>query len=44
MGRPEEIALVEGSHTGRFLKSVLPRVSGGSSRASRSAAAVANGR
>ena len=44
MGRPEDIAHVESSHTGRFLRDVLPRKSGGGARASRSAAAPANGR
>ena len=44
MGRPEDVALVEESHTGRFLRGVLPQVSRGSARASRAAAASANGR
>ena len=26
MGRPEEVAMVEGSHTGRWLRGMLPAV------------------
>jgi excinuclease ABC subunit A len=44
MGRPEDVALVEESHTGRFLRTVLPKVARGSLRSPRVTAASANGR